>query len=60
MGHVADGVDVDQPADTGDQQDGEDRKLVDEQSDVDLPDAAGDQLYSSTDTAQAAASRPSN
>ena len=42
MGHVADGVDVDQAADAGDQQHEDDRELVDQQPDVDLPDPAGD------------------
>ncbi len=40
--HVADGVDVDQTADAGDQQDEHDRQLVDQQADVDVPAAGGD------------------
>ena len=37
VGHVADGVDVDQAAYSGDQQDEDDGQLVDQQSGVDLP-----------------------
>jgi hypothetical protein len=42
MGHVADGVDVDQAADPGDQQHEDDGQLVDEQTGADVPGADGD------------------
>ena len=42
MRHVADGIHVDQTADAGDQQHENDRELVDEQPDVDVPTSAGD------------------
>ena len=44
VGHVADGVDVDQPADAGDQQHEDDRELVDQQPDADAPAAAAEPL----------------
>ena len=40
--HVANGIDMDQAADAGDQQHKDDRELIDEQPDIDLPLPAGD------------------